>query len=190
MKFPKFTFLNKSILSIVFVLLGYTHVHSQSKKFVEHGYCKSETTINDIKDPENSRKRVDVYDKKGRMIQSSEFNSEGKKIKNTQYQYTKNSKSVLIYNNLDSLVSRTITLYNKQGKAIEENTFRKGKKNQEKNVISYNKWGQKIKEEVFRNGILDKTRIYMYDNQGLLIEQKTTNGKGEIIYHKKIQYSK
>lgn len=190
MKFQRCTYLNKAILSIAILLLGFTPASSQSKKIVQHGYFKKESIINDIKDPENSRQLIEIYDKKGRLIQSSELNTEGKKIKDTQYRYTKNAKSVLIYNHLDSLVSSNTTLYNKQGKPIEVSTFRTGKKNQERTATSYNKWGQKIKEEVFRNGELDKTRIFVYDKQGLMIEQKTTNRNGEVIYHKKIKYSK
>ena len=190
MKSQRCTYLNNAILSTAILLLGFTPASSQSKKIVHHGYFKKESIINDIKDPENSRQLIEVYDKKGRLIQSSELNTEGKKIKDTQYRYTKNAKSVLIYNHLDSLVSSNTTLYNKQGKPIEVSTFRTGKKNQERTVTSYNKWGQKIKEEVFRNGELDKTRIFVYDKQGLMIEQKTTNRNGEVIYHKKIKYSK
>lgn len=162
----------------------------QYKQRARHQYLHTETTIDDIKDPENSRKIIEIIDKKGRLLQYKEFNENGKKIKDLQYQYLKKEKTCYHLDAKDSIKYSEHWQYDRKNRVIEYTHIDRKKNITEKTITHYNKWGEKESEHLYKNDILIKKRTFIYDQQGMLIEQKTENPEGKILYHKQLNFSK
>ncbi|MEN9334132.1 MAG: hypothetical protein RLY35_1312 [Bacteroidota bacterium] len=180
--------MNKNIVIVLSFLLLTTSVFAQRKKAIQRGYTTTETVIQDIKNPENSRRTVEVSDKKGRLIHVQEFNNLGKRTKDIATQYGRLDKSIITKNALDSIIVVEHFSYNKQKQLINHETIRKGGAQKERLQIEYNKWGQKIKETVSKNEKVVKTRNFIYNKEGLLLEQNTIGSDGQMQYQKKMNY--
>jgi hypothetical protein len=177
--------MNKSIgLIFLMIILLTDGIHGQYRQRARHGYLKTETVVNDLKDPENNRKVVEVNDKKGRLLQLTEFNEKGKKVKDLTYQYDKHEKTCLHKDANDSIKLKEHWQYDAQKRVVEYCEMDYRKKNETKTKTTYNKWGEKAYEWVYRNDQLIKKRVFTYNAEGLLIEQKTENADGQLIYQK------
>jgi len=181
--------MNKFLFAFVCLQMIAPCVLGQRKKAFSRGFSTTITVVSDIKDPENSRSMQEVSDRKGRLIQYTEFDINGIQILKKEIDYHKNQKIITTRDSKDSLLTQEKTTYNKQHQIIEVETIKKGGKSKELILSEYNKWGLKIKESIIKNEQLIKTREYIYNNQGLLIEQKTFDANHKLQYQKTMKYS-
>lgn len=173
-----------SFLITLLILIMNQVLHAQYKQRAKHGYLQTETIIQDIKDPENNRTIVEKIDKKGRLVQLKEFNELGKKTKDLAFSFSKNEKTCLHYDSRDSLKLKEHWVYDKKHRIIEYSEYDVRKKIENKTTFQYNKWGEKEFELVYKNQELVKRRIFTYNSEGMLIEQKTENAEGKLTYQK------
>ena len=162
---------------------------TRGNKNFRHGIHQTETTIKDIKDPENNRVEVVKNDKKGRMIEKIVFDSTLTQKERFTCQYEHNAKSICHFNSIDTLVNRFNWKYDYKHRVMQYEEINYKKHVVENTLTSYNKWGEKESEKFYKNSTLVKVKSFTYNEEGLLISQTSKDANGKILYVKTIQYN-
>jgi len=157
------------------------------------------------------------YDDKKNMIESSEFDSEGKMTKKSKSSYGYNEKGKIInqsnfnsddeisnvikfiYNNQDNLIEED--RYDSENKLIERKTYKYNDKTikiEEKEysqegdlyrIITYNDNGDITKEMLYNSkGVAYPKQIFSYDDKGNAIERESYFSDGELDFTEVIKY--
>lgn len=183
--------MNRLTLIICFVLLvAGLNVSAQQKRWARHGYRKVETKTVDHDDPEKSGRLVELISRKGKVLESWEWNENNRLSKHTVNTYSKRKFERCIYARNDSLRSREIIEYDRKGRKIRQffSDIRKGK--DKETLTEFDKWGNKVTERIYKNGKLSLIKLYTYNKEGLLEKQVHTDGAGKIIYEKNYHFSR
>ena len=163
---------------------------AQQKKWASHGYLKVETKVIDHNDPEKSGRYVERIDRKGKVLESWEWNEKDRLTKHIINNYSKRKFRSAVYSGNDSLRSIEIVEYDKKGRKVRQFISDKRKEKDEEILTDYDKWGNKVQERIFKNNILSITKNFSYNKENLLLKQIHVDVEGKIIYEKTYQYSK
>lgn len=199
----KLKFVFAHILINAFILSSY----SQSKKEIKGNKIKCVTEYVSIIENGheiNSKNYYAVFNKNGKIIEETEYNTDGsiKKKETTKYDSNDNKIEELSFHQKENKIKKnnpepigTTNIkktfsYNANNDKIEEcNIDITTGKLIEKQILSYNRMGEKEKEETFdsENKLIKKT-TYIYNNKGLKVEKKTYKGNDLLEETKKYVY--
>lgn len=136
-----------------------------------------------------------LYDKKGNLIESNNFDSNGKRTDKRVTQYNKEGKKIITFNydENDSIKSKSTYTYEDNGKKMILKSVNPDNSINWTQVYTYDDNGNEIgNNDVDENGKIGTTRVYQYDS---FDEQKNWikriwiyNGKVNEIVERKIQY--
>lgn len=174
-----------------FVMLIFVSAGNPSeKRAASRKYREIETVYRDSLNPERNYRRKEKIDGKGNIVESCEWNNDGKIHERITFDINPNCERKTVYNAMDSVVLTESTFYDSRGRKIQyvENDRRKHRS--EIITFTYNKWGEKSEEKMVKNGHTTQIKKLYYNNQGLLTDQVITDSLGVVKSIKKISYSK
>ncbi len=176
-------------LSLLLLLFAPLMLLAQQRTYKQHGIRKVETNITNPRKPDRSFVLTQTFDKKGNLIEEVKTESTGEIVEHVVYSYEKYRKTAIEKDNAGNVISKEIILKNKDGKTIETSTENFLKHSKEGRKYTYDKWG-KLTVELWLNDKdkIERTKKYIYNAEGLLIQQVSLDEKNVVIFQKDIRY--
>lgn len=182
----------KQLIFIISFLIPFLIFAQNTSKALHSRHVKSVyMTLEDDANKKNNQREYTRYDSKGNVIEYIEFDKDSIPTKWEQYTYNgkgevQTEKTLSAKGNLKSTITYD---YNHLGQTTSETTTDENNKLKSKISLTYNGMGDKIQEVLTdEEGKVKETKVYEYDNKGLLTLRKTMNAKGETIIIKKYVY--
>ncbi|HUM46892.1 MAG TPA: hypothetical protein PLD84_08190 [Chitinophagales bacterium] len=166
---------------------------SQTKKEVASRRIESVSisTFDARRKDTTSRKNYSLYDQRGNVIESIEYDSKGNIKSHEKFEFNRNDDET-VYRSFDAdgKISRTIyTSYDKWNHVAEKSTMDAQGNLSEKMISTYNVANDLITETTTdKEGKIIHQVIYSYDNKGMMLSRKIYNEKHELIYSKEYTY--
>jgi hypothetical protein len=176
-------------LLLILLLFAQLTLSAQQRTYKQHGIRKVETTITNPRKPDRSFVLKQTFDKKGNLIEEIKTEGNGEIVDHVTYTYEKYKKTATEKDNAGNIISKEITIKNKDGKTIETSSENFLKHSKEGRKYTYDKWG-KLTVELWLNdkNKIERTKKYIYNAEGMLIQQVSLDDKNVIIFQKDIRY--
>ena len=182
-------------MSLVGLLLGIPNfADAQGSKQLRNRKVKQvRTQITEVKKSgAQTSYQLNVYDRKGNLVQSQEWDGDSVLVRSEEMVYAKKGwlleKKVKGKN--DELLSWNVWEYNTWGQVTKEFEMHPDGKVKSTTLTFYDKNGDKIREEEHAEyGTLVRTITYAYDDRGMIARKVITNKDGEVVFDKSIQYT-
>lgn len=187
----KYGFILSLLLMSIFNLSGY----SQSQRQIRSRKIKSVyTETTEMRKGELvSKKNLTLYNRKGQILESIEYNKDSVKTSWELFSYNHNGDQItfkILYPITGSLKKEIKTEYDHLNRESIKTEFDKDGNVVETITSLYNKMDDKIEEKTSdAKGNIIRISEFTYDNKGMLTSKKTRNGSGNIIYQKTNQYT-
>lgn len=173
---------------ISFLLILSKSGSAQHARWASHGYRKVETIIVDQKDSRNSGRQIEVLNRKGKVTESWEYDYKDSLTRHTVNSISRNFIQTHVYDGRGSIISIETSKFDNKGREIERYLYDLKPEIKRITAVTYDKWGNKIREMIYKNEKLEKERIFLYNNEGLLEKQISKTAEGKIIYEKTIRF--
>ncbi len=151
------------------------------------------TTIEQKKGVEIERTTHSIFDRKGRLVLETVFDNDSICISKETFQYNRKG-DITVHNSFEKEKgdgeTKEIIEYDRWNRDTLKTEYDMSGKVKQTTSYRYNNADEKTSESVFdAEKKLLRTTTFTYDKRGMLLNRKTVNSKGQVIYEKNNQYT-